>query len=251
MVKLASLENTSFAIRAISSSKKAPPRLVLLPGLDGTGKLFENFLAVAPLGVSVQVLSLNNERLLSWEQECDRLAKALGSEPAVLLAESFSGRFAFALSQRESTTIHHVVFAATFLKNPHWFTQVAVGLPCKLFDVSWIPDWVLRKVLFNSKHSESLIPPFRRALAGVPFEILKNRLQQIAKMEAPCSPLLLPCTYLRATQDVCVPHRSLAPFRMLCPNLVVKEIKSGHLLLQTNPKWVWQILLDYVFMDLE
>ncbi|MEW6284578.1 MAG: alpha/beta hydrolase, partial [Candidatus Eremiobacterota bacterium] len=64
------------------------PHLLLLPGLDGTGRMFEPFLRGLPPGLEVSVTAYPDrlqpyadlERYLSWPEG-----------PCVLVAESFSG----------------------------------------------------------------------------------------------------------------------------------------------------------------
>jgi pimeloyl-[acyl-carrier protein] methyl ester esterase len=66
-------------------------RILLLPGLDGTGKLFKRFVAAAPPHLSLTAIALPAEA-----STCDDLADSVGrnlpdGEPLVVIAESFSG----------------------------------------------------------------------------------------------------------------------------------------------------------------
>jgi pimeloyl-[acyl-carrier protein] methyl ester esterase len=66
-------------------------QIVLLPGLDGTGKLFKRFIAAAPPDVSVTAIALPPQAL-DYAELADYAARSLpDGEGLVLVAESFSG----------------------------------------------------------------------------------------------------------------------------------------------------------------
>src|SRR5262245_42706994 len=73
-------------------------RIVLLPGLDGTGALFENFVRAAPSGVSLEVVPIPPEPL-GYRELVDRLGPTLHlTADTILVAESFSGPLAILLA---------------------------------------------------------------------------------------------------------------------------------------------------------
>jgi hypothetical protein len=45
-----------------------PPGIVLLPGLDGTARLFERFIRAAPRGTAVQPVVLPTDRFQSYDE---------------------------------------------------------------------------------------------------------------------------------------------------------------------------------------
>ncbi len=66
-------------------------KLILLPGLDGTGELFAPFIEALG-GFETQVVSYPPDRAMSYaEHEAFARAKLPSDEDYVLLAESFSG----------------------------------------------------------------------------------------------------------------------------------------------------------------
>ena len=74
--------------------------IVLLPGLDGTGKLFKRFIAAAPPECSVTSIALPMEAL-NYHELADHVVRNLPEcKPLVAIAESFSGPLASALAQR-------------------------------------------------------------------------------------------------------------------------------------------------------
>lgn len=98
-------------------------RIILLPGMDGTGILFRPFVQELRKGlpeeVSVQVLSYPADQVLSYGQLIEDVARRLpAQEEIILLAESFSGPIAYALASRQPNRIRALIFVVTFLRPP-------------------------------------------------------------------------------------------------------------------------------------
>ena len=85
--------------------------IILLPGLDGTAKLFEPFIAAAPSRFSVTPVALPCEKL-TYEELADSVASTVPDGPVVVIAESFSGPLAIALAER------HPIAAFVFCNRP-------------------------------------------------------------------------------------------------------------------------------------
>lgn len=69
-------------------------KLVLLPGMDGTGILFLPLLQCLTPFVEVQIISYPADSCLDYAQLYQQVEKELPNEPYALLAESFSGPIA-------------------------------------------------------------------------------------------------------------------------------------------------------------
>lgn len=77
------------------------PTVILLPGLDGTGVLFEPF--IKALGPEIRTLVVRYSRQAARTDEymaCEDIARAAlpAEEPYVLLGESFSGPIALSIA---------------------------------------------------------------------------------------------------------------------------------------------------------
>jgi pimeloyl-[acyl-carrier protein] methyl ester esterase len=69
--------------------------IVLLPGMDGTGALFEPLLGVIPACFSTQIVQYPPDRPLSYEQLLPLVREQVPVDRRlVLVAESFSGPLA-------------------------------------------------------------------------------------------------------------------------------------------------------------
>ena len=66
-------------------------KLVLLPGMDGTGELFDGFVESLHNKFSLQIVRYPTQRVLSYQELTSLLQSTIqASEPFVLVAESFS-----------------------------------------------------------------------------------------------------------------------------------------------------------------
>ena len=75
-------------------------KLILLPGMDGTGILFQPFLDIFPEEIETQIITFPCNEKLSYQElisyVCDKLPK---DNDFVILAESFSGPIAYEISK--------------------------------------------------------------------------------------------------------------------------------------------------------
>ena len=73
-------------------------KIILLPGLDGTGHLFEPFVHALPTEVEASVISYPADSALSYTELVDFVSHKLPKEDFFLLGESFSGPIVYQLA---------------------------------------------------------------------------------------------------------------------------------------------------------
>ena len=101
-------------------------KIVLLPGLDGTGILFKPFLKETPTTNDVLVIPLDQIPKTDVIAQAEYVESKLPNQPFVLIAESYSGRVAYELiTKSNKCDIVHVVFVASFLSNPSSLSFIA------------------------------------------------------------------------------------------------------------------------------
>ncbi|MEM7538382.1 MAG: hypothetical protein AAF639_39805 [Chloroflexota bacterium] len=212
-------------------------KIVLLPGMDGTGNLFADFCAeLAPL-FEPEIIPYPTDIPQSIETLAGYVeSKVPHTESYILLAESFSGRIAYEVAQRGNTNIHSIVLVATFLQNPYpTITPLHHIVPIHWLANIPIPDWILRQFLLGSAMTPTLADCFRASVRSIPSKIMRKRLNSIATMSLPTTPLTKHCLYLQATEDVLIPKRCVRDFERSCSNLTVQPITGKHFLLQSSP----------------
>jgi pimeloyl-ACP methyl ester carboxylesterase len=87
--------------------------LVLLPGMDGTARLFEPFVRALPAGWSAAPVRYPPDRPLGYHALLDQVPVPAGD--FVLVAESFGGPLALKVAAKNPTGLKAVVLVATFV----------------------------------------------------------------------------------------------------------------------------------------
>jgi pimeloyl-[acyl-carrier protein] methyl ester esterase len=216
------------------------PTLVLLPGMDGTGKLFRGLTEVIPPQWPHRLLAYPADRVLSYQQTLDLVQNDLANErQMVLLAESYSGPIALRFAAAHPARVTAVVLCASFIHPPlpSWVRWV-VG--------PWMfschpPKLALRALMVGRNAPDAVVSEVRAAIAMVRPKVLASRVKDVLRLD--CSDALRTCAapllYLAGTRDFLVRRRSRDEIRAVKSNVKICSIDGPHLLLQIEPIKAW------------
>jgi pimeloyl-ACP methyl ester carboxylesterase len=213
------------------------PILVLMPGLDGTGKLFGEF--VKSLGSSVDplIVSYPQDRSLGYDElEALVLAALPRGRRFILLGESFSGPLAIRIAARSPAGLVALILCATFAKNPFpwlgWARPLAAYLPLKS-----LPRWVRAPLMWGSASPQRAPAQMERAMAGVSHDVIRRRIGALLAVdETPAlARLRLPILVLEAAHDRVISAAASRRILSVQPGAELAQIHGPHLLLQTRP----------------
>ena len=210
------------------------PALVLLPGLDGTGKLFAEFLKALNLRVSALVVPYPNDEPMNYD-ELEALVRAVlpTDRPFVLLGESFSGPIAIRIAARPPAGLSGLILSVTFASNPFprlaWARPLAAYLPLKSF-----PRWVRAPLMWGSAAPNRAPRQSERAMAGVSAAVVRHRIAELlaADKNAALGRILLPTLVLSARRDRVISKAATMRILRGIPHARHMEIDGPHLLLQ-------------------
>ena len=88
--------------------------LVLLPGLDGTGKLFAPFVQCSTNSFTCHVVSYPSTELLNYHQLISRVRGVMPWDQSyTLVAESFAGPLALQFAAAQPEHVRAIVFVAS------------------------------------------------------------------------------------------------------------------------------------------
>lgn len=228
---------------------QAPPLLVLLPGLDGTGRMFEPFLAALGARGGLEARVVRYPPALVSYPACLHFARTQlpKDRPFLLLGESFSGPVALALAAEHPPGLVALALCGTFARNPRpglaWTAPLLRLLPARR-----PPLALIRFLLLGRWATPPLLGLVRALGAEVVPATLKARLGAVLAVDH--TPLLaglrVPALALVAAQDRLVPRAASAWLRAHRPDLDVVRLQGPHWLLQARPEAAVQVLREFL-----
>jgi pimeloyl-ACP methyl ester carboxylesterase len=214
----------------------AAPTLVLLPGLDGTGKLFSEFVRVLGGRVDSLIVTYPLDQALGYDElETLVLAALPRNRSFVLLGESFSGPIAIRIAARSPVGLVAVILCGTFAKNPfpwaRWARPLAAYLPLKA-----LPRWVRAPLMWGSMSPRRAPAQAERATAGVSHAVIRHRIAALLAVDetSALSSIRLPTLVIRARGDWVISRSTTRRILKALPGAELVEIDGPHLLLQTR-----------------
>jgi pimeloyl-ACP methyl ester carboxylesterase len=222
--------------------------LILLPGMDGTGILFQPFVAALGTSYSVKVVSYPSDVEMEYS-ELEAVARAAlpKNEPFIIVGESFSGPIAVSLAASCSDQIKGVILCCSFVRNPYPFfsklKSIAGALPIRI-----VPKAILNYFALGAYATESLKALLQTTISKVSPSVLRARLRAILSVNVTekLSSLSVPVLYLRASRDFVVPSSASETVASLNQRVTITEIEAPHLLLQAAPNEAAQAVATFI-----
>jgi pimeloyl-ACP methyl ester carboxylesterase len=222
-----------------SSPSPSATKLVLLPGMDGTGEMFADFVTALPKSFRIRIVRYPGERHLSYA-ELENLVCEAGpaSEPFVLLAESYSTPTAIRYAAMHPENLIALILCAGFAISPvpGWLRSpisilapLVVNLP--------LPRTVAEHWLVGPEAPDSLLKALRIAILSVRPVVLAALLRAVLSCDqiAQLRDVTVPVLYVQAKQDRLISVSCLEEIRRINPRVRVAAINGPHLLLQRQP----------------
>ena len=208
-------------------------KLLLLPGMDGTGELFAPFVSAVSSWGTAQVVRYPTQECLTVDELVTRIEL---SAPTIVIAESFSGAVGIRLASRHSDLVKQLVLVKSFVMPPP-LSGLLRGFGSLPFRVS-PPHWALRRWLVGDDASDEFVSAVSRTLKQVSPSVLAHRLASISRIDERerLSAVSVPVMTLSGRQDRLVNGAS---------RLVGREhfeIDGPHLLLQARPREAAELL---------
>src|ERR1043166_2206997 len=221
-------------------------KLVLLPGMDGTGILFEPLLKALPGTLEPIVVSYPSDKPLSYPELLQRIRVELPSpESFILLGESCSGPLALRLAAGCPTGLKGVILCASFAKNPIRFFPPACRSVIRPFLFSLKLLGV--RALLAGYSSPSLLEQVRRANEAVTPQILAARARAIVEVNAEdvLAACKYPILYLAGSKDRVVGKHNHARMKKINPRVRVATLHAPHLVLQAAPETAAKAITEF------
>jgi pimeloyl-[acyl-carrier protein] methyl ester esterase len=222
-------------------------KYLLLPGLDGTGKLFDRFVAAAPQGASVDVARYPVDREMSYPEYATLVLDTFApDEPFVIVAESFSGPIAVLVASSHPPTLAGIVLCNTFVYRAAW--RGFSYLPWASLFRFPVTTLTVGIHLTGFRHASSWLQPIRSANQPVLPRVRASRLRSALNVDVrnEFASLEIPVMYLRGLQDRLVFSSCVRHATATRPSTSVVQVPGPHLLLQVEPQRSWQEVSSFV-----
>jgi pimeloyl-ACP methyl ester carboxylesterase len=216
------------------TSATALPVLVLLPGLDGTGKLFGELLKELAGGLDTHVVAYPTDQCFGYDELVELVKKSLPRDrPFVLLGESFSGPVAIRIAASQFPGIKGMILSASFAQNPYpglgWARGLVAYLPVKS-----LPRWVRAPLMWGSLSPSRATSHIERAMTGVASAVIRHRIAALLAVDEAkaLAAVSVPILVLSANHDRVIPKGATRRIMRLVPHAQQVGVEGPHLLLQ-------------------
>jgi pimeloyl-[acyl-carrier protein] methyl ester esterase len=221
------------------ASAHSAPVLVLLPGLDGTGILFREFVEAIAGGVDTQIIPYPPDQPLGYAELETLVREALPRDrPYVVLGESFSGPIAIRLGAVRAPAnppagLVGLILCVTFAKNPYplfaWAGPWAGSIP-----VTSLPGWIRAAFMWGVGAMERTRDESELATAMVGQAVLQQRIASVLEVDETdaLARIQMPTLVLQASDDHVVPRSATEHILRTLPSAERVEIRGPHMLLQ-------------------
>jgi len=212
-------------------------KLVLLPGLDGTGDLFQPFISCLSPEIDAQVISYSTDKKQNYSELTQHVIEQLPQDDFVLIAESFSGYIAFQIALKNIPHLKRIIFVASFLEPPKpLLLTLSRCLPMSILFSLPIPTFMVKYFLIGMQASHVLIKEVKNVIKKVQPEVLSHRLGLIKELKIDKTMIPKQVYYIQADNDKLVPDSCLSAFNNNFSFVRLYKVKGPHFLLQAQPK---------------
>ncbi|WP_266158133.1 alpha/beta fold hydrolase [Dyella silvatica] len=219
------------------------PTLVLMPGLDGSGELFESFEALLPAELARCRISYAASLPAAIDAYVEHVQAQLPAHgPLIVIAESFSGPTAIQLAQQLGNRLKALILCASFASTPHPLTSLASRLPVSLLAPIKKHRQLLRQTCMGTQAPASVVERLSQTLQHLDGRIIQQRLRLLASIDSTrqLQALNLPMLLLQATNDWLVTTKAQRQLEAAAPRAQIIRIAGPHFLLQALPEICWQ-----------
>lgn len=224
------------------------PTLCLLPGLDGTGRLYRHLARRLDVDFTVRIMAYDSGRFDGYAALADRIATQLPrDEDFVLIAESFAGPLAVELAGRRPPGLRALVLAASFVSSPLPASRLLAGVLAHM-PAMLPPGLLLERLLAGRGAGGELRDELRAILRNIPTPVLRARALAALRSDAGgvLKALDLPVLYLEGTRDWLIGRHAGREVLRLARYAELHRIDAPHFLFQVSSAPAATAIVDFL-----
>lgn len=208
--------------------------IVLLPGLDGTGKLFAPIIPLLAKAAAPLVIQYPPDPSMGYEALTDYVVPLLPKAPCVVVCESFGGPIGVRVAARLRERVTGLVLIASFIAAPRarWLNLVNDLLP-----VNYVPQTLIDLAMLSKETPKEVAHILQDISSDISPQLVRRRLRYVlacdereAFRSAKC-----PALFIRGRQDRLIPASAARLAKRLRPDTKVIELQDRTC--YCRPKW--------------
>lgn len=214
-------------------------KLVLLPGLDGSGVMFRPLLPWLPESITPQVIVYPPDEPLGYDELLPRILDQLPhDEPFAVLGESFSGPLAIRVAATQPANLRGVILCASFVRSPSQFRAQWLACLIQPWMFTGFATLARVKTLLGGYSTKAQRDLLSEALSTVQPRVICHRLRAVLQVDtaAELAACRVPMLYLQGDFDGVVPAWNAAEIQAIYPLVRLAKLPAPHLVLQTQPE---------------
>lgn len=213
--------------------KPSLPRLILMPGLDGSGAFFASLIKALAGKAETQILTYPRDGAQSYDALAARLLPELPQTgDYVLVAESFGGPLAVLLTAKANVKPKALILTATFASNPFPLLGGIISVAVPGF-LRAKPLPVIEATLLRPGDHQMAWDVYKEISMLKP-EILSARVKSVLSCDIrePLAALDLPILYLQGKRDKLISSAHGLLMQRTARDLRIARIDAPHFVLQ-------------------
>ena len=226
-----------------------PLTTILLPGLDGTGRLFEPFVARATGALEFRLLSYPPDRFLGYAALAERVQAVLPTDrPFAIVGESFGGPLALRVAAASPPGLVGVVLAASFHRRPAARAITAMRVLSPAYFRLPLPAHAVRILLAGADGPPPVVRAVQDAVAGVRGSVMAARAREAIRVDASADlrRCPVPVLFLGGKRDRLLRSALPIEIRALRQDVEIRMLDAPHLVLQTRPEEAMAIVEGFL-----
>ena len=222
--------------------------LVLLPGLDGTCRLFEPLIQVLGDTVQVKPIPYPASTPLGYSELESLVRESLPeSDPYIILGESFSGPIAVMISAAKPSNLKGLILCCSFVRNPKPLLKRFRSL-LHVVPISNISNRIMSNLVLGRYNRGEIINSIVEAAKSLSPDVIRKRIEEVMDVDVSeeLSQVTIPSMYLRASHDRVVPRAASELISSILPDIQVKTLAGPHFLLQAAPAESCEVVAEFM-----
>jgi len=223
--------------------------IVLLPGLDGTGELFEPLVNCLPDQINPIVFSYPRNQCKTYKELKEIVMPSLPQDqPFFMLGESFSGPLSIMIAHERPKGFMGLILCATFIKSPFMFLPSWM----KVFSISPIyrlwPAFINLRTTMAGDNFREIVDLAITTIRTVSPAVIAHRVKSIlsVNVENELSSCPYPALYLMAGRDSLIRRHNYKRIKAIKNDVKLAIIDTLHFVLQLEPEKSSEVLVSFM-----